>query len=138
MRETSKSGLQDAGLLIIRAMVSVVLIYHGSQKLFGWFGGDGFEPFAKFVETLSLPESRIMAYAAAVSELFGGLLLLLGLAGRWPALPMAITMSVAVWKLHMNSFSGAGGAEYPLTLGVVLIGLLFTGPGGITLMRFFR
>lgn len=138
MSENSKGGLQDTGLLLIRSIVSVILIYHGAGKLFGWFDGTGFENFAKFVDTLGLPESRIMAYAAAVSEFFGGVLLLLGIGGRWPALPMAVTMGVAVWKLHSQSFAGPGGAEFPLALCVVCLGLVCTGPGNITLMRLFK
>lgn len=138
MSEGSKSGMQDTGLLLIRSIVSITLMYHGAGKLFGWFGDDGFESFAGFVGTLGLPESRIMAYGAALSEFGAGLLLLLGIGGRWPALPMAITMGVAVWKLHMDRFSGTGGAEYPLMICVVCLGLLFTGPGNITLMRLFK
>jgi putative oxidoreductase len=32
-------SVQDAGLLVLRAGVGGVLIAHGCQKLFGWFGG---------------------------------------------------------------------------------------------------
>ena len=31
----------DTGLLIARVVVGLVMAAHGSQKLFGWFGGSG-------------------------------------------------------------------------------------------------
>lgn len=135
---SNRAGLTDTGLMLIRCVCSVVLVYHGAGKLFGWFGGSGFEPFASYVATLDLPEPRIMAYAAAVSEFFAGVLLFLGIGGRWPALPMAATMIVAVVKVHPDKFAGPGGMEFPLALGVVLLGLTFTGPGNYTLMRLFK
>jgi putative oxidoreductase len=135
---SNKAGLTDTGLLLIRCVCAVVLAYHGAGKLFGWFGGSGFEAFASYVGTLDLPEPRIMAYAAAVSEFFCSILLFLGLGGRWPALPMAATMIIAVVKVHPDKFAGASGMEFPLTLGVVCLGLTFTGPGNYTLMRLFK
>ncbi len=132
------------GLLLIRCIVGFVMFYHGSQKLFGWFDGDGMDAFAAFVGQLKLlPPAwgvpvKYLAYAAAVSEFGGGIMLMLGFATRFAAVFVAAAMAVAVFKVHNQAFLvKEGGMEYALTLMVVAIGLVFTGPGAIAMDRMF-
>ncbi len=136
------SSPASLGLLLIRGMVGYVMFYHGAQKLLGWFGGPGMEAFTGMVGQMGLPGGvppHITAYAAAVAEFGGGILLMLGLATRLAAIPVAITMGVAAFMKHGHAFSlQHGGMEYALTLMVVAIGLFFTGPGGFALDRIFR
>ena len=42
------------GLLIVRVVVGALLVGHGSQKLFGWFGGGGPEGTGQFFEQVNL------------------------------------------------------------------------------------
>ena len=122
----------DVGLFLIRAMLATVFMFHGSQKLFGWFGGYGFEATVKAFGGMGMPYPAISVGLAGSAEFFGGLCLLLGLCPRLAAIPMAFTMGVAVATVHLhNGFSGQGGMEFPLTLGVVLLALVFTGGGRI-------
>jgi putative oxidoreductase len=116
--------------LLIRLILGVVLMFHGSQKLFGWFEGSGMEAFAANIEKMEMPMPVAAAYAAALAELVGGALLLVGFLTRIAAIPVAITMLVAAIKVHGHAFSGQhGGMEYPLTLAVVAAALMFTGAG---------
>jgi uncharacterized membrane protein YphA (DoxX/SURF4 family) len=50
---------------------------------------------------LGLPMPELMTALAAGTELFGGALLLIGLATRLVALPMMITMLVAAFAVHL-------------------------------------
>lgn len=123
----------DIGLLLIRVMVGVVFMFHGAQKLFGWFGGGGLSATSKFMEQIELPLPYASAVAVAIVETFGGLALLLGLWPRLAAVPVAFAMFVAAFVAHWGTFSAQqGGMEYPLTLGVVVLGLVFAGGGRIT------
>jgi putative oxidoreductase len=132
---------QSFGLLLIRLVVGLVLMYHGSQKLFEWFGGPGMEGFIQGVEALpGVPMPKIAAWVAAVSEFGGGALLVLGLLTRFAALMIAGTMGVAVFVFHAPDFKPlfAGDAilnkaDFALTLCFVGLGLLFTGPGKIAI-----
>ena len=126
---------QDLGLLLIRLMLAVVFLFHGSQKLFGAFDGPGLEGFAGWLGSLDLPMPAASAFLAAAAEFFGGLALLLGLWLRWTTLPVAITMLVAAFSMHSGFDGQQGGMEYPLTLAVVLVGLSLTGGGALTVER---
>lgn len=133
----TRSCVHDTGLFLIRAIVGVVLMYHGSQKLFGWFGGPGMSAETGFVASITkmgLPYPVLSAWLAACTEFVGGVLLILGLAVRLIAIPMAFNMYVAAFMVHGKAFSlQHGGMEYALTLAVVLTGLILTGGGGCSL-----
>ena len=59
----------DTGLLLARVVFGVLMAAHGSQKLFGWFGGYGIAGTAGFFESLGFRPGRLFATAAAVSEI---------------------------------------------------------------------
>jgi len=124
----------DIGLLLIRLMIAVVMIFHGSQKLFGAFDGNGMPAFIDFVEGLKIPSPQIAAYLAAGTEFFGGILVGIGLLTRIVAIPICFNMLVAVFVVHGHTFSNQEkGFEYPLTLAVIAAALFFTGPGRLSL-----
>lgn len=131
--------LTDLGLLLIRAVLAAVFIFHGGQKLFGLFGGPGLEGAAAGMAQLGLPLPWLSALLAGSAEFFGGIVLLLGSGARLAAVPMAFTMLVAILTVHNSAFdSRAGGMEFPLTLGVVLTALALTGPGRLTVGKLLR
>ena len=69
----------DAGLLILRVVVGVALVGHGTQKLFGWFGGAGPRGTGAFFEMLGYRPGELFAVVAGASEAGGGVLLGVGL-----------------------------------------------------------
>ncbi|WP_037792560.1 DoxX family membrane protein, partial [Streptomyces sp. Mg1] len=71
---------KDLGLLALRLGAGGVLVAHGAQKLFGWFGGGGIEGTAKMMEHMGFTPPRESAIAAGLGEAGGGALLILGLA----------------------------------------------------------
>ncbi|HTN74384.1 MAG TPA: DoxX family protein [Pirellulaceae bacterium] len=132
------SSAHHSGLLLMRIILGVVFMFHGSQKLFGLFGGPGLEGFAGFLGTLGVPLPMLNAILASVAEFGGGLLLLVGLGTRLVAVPLVITMLIAAFKVHGGAFSAqASGLEYPLTLGLVTAGLGLTGAGAFSLDHVF-
>ena len=119
---------------MIRVMLAAVFIYHGGQKLFGWFGGHGLEGTAAFFAQLGIPHPTVAVILSGSTEFFGGLFLLLGLGLRLVAIPMAFNMAVACLTVHRVAFDAANhGMEYPLTLCVVLVAMVILGPGRFTL-----
>ena len=130
---TMYSKMRDAGLVLMRGMLGAVFVFHGSQKLFGWFGGYGLQATGQWMESIGIPFGFVSAALAGSTEFFGGLLLLTGVATRFVSVPMVITMLVAVTTAHHGFDAGQGGAEYPITLAAVLAGLGLIGPGGWTL-----
>ncbi len=129
----------DFGLLLIRLMLATVFIYHGGGKLFGWFGGHGIAEFTKFLISHNVSYPEVSAYLSGGTEFIGGIILIVGCGARLAAIPMAFNMAMAVLTVHLhNGFSVTkGGMEYPLTLGVVLLALVFTGPGRFKLCGLF-
>ncbi|MYT20387.1 DoxX family membrane protein, partial [Streptomyces sp. SID7760] len=49
---------KDLGLLALRLGTGGVLLAHGSQKLFGWFGGGGIEGTARAMEHMGFTPGR--------------------------------------------------------------------------------
>jgi len=123
------------GLFIIRAVLGALLFAHGTQKLFGWYGGYGLDGTGGFFESVGHRPGRKMAMAAGISEAGGGLLLVLGLLTPIGAAMIMGTMLVAAVSVHADNGPWAtnGGYELPLTNGLVAAGLAFAGAGGWSL-----
>jgi putative oxidoreductase len=121
----------EVGIFIVRLVVGGILVGHGTQKLFGWFGGYGVEGTGGFMEQLGMRPGRPMALAAGASETLGGLLLVLGLFTPLAALLIASTMFVAARTAHRGKglFAQNGGFELPLINAAVAIGLAFDSAG---------
>ena len=137
MNTTIKSLLNtDArnwALFAPRLILGLVMAAHGAQKLFGWFGGYGLKATAGFFsEQLGLNPGLFWATLASSGEFFGGLLLLLGLATRFAAATIAITMVVAIATVHNSAFFAPAGMEFPLTLLAISIALLIGGGGALS------
>ncbi len=121
--------------LPLRLVMAAVFIAHGSQKVLGSWGGPGFKAFTS-AET-PFPFMRpawLWLGAAALSELVGGILLLLGLLTRASAFLLACTMLTAVVGVHWGQFfANNQGYEYPLTLFAVSLSLLISGGGALSI-----
>lgn len=115
---------------LVRVATGLLLVPHGAQKLFGWFGGYGLEATGQFFATkLGVPAS--FALVAGVIEFAGGIMLAAGLATRAVAALVVGLMAVAVVQVHLpvGFFWTDGGYEYPLLWGVVALSYVIRGGG---------
>ncbi|MBZ5752514.1 DoxX family protein [Metabacillus rhizolycopersici] len=128
----------DIGLLLIRLVIGLLFIGHGTQKLFGWFGGYGLKGTGDWMDSLGLKPGMTMALLAGLTELIGGILLVLGLLTPLAGLMIAATMVMAIVKVHGPNglWSTQNGYEYNLTLLAVAIGIALIGPGQYALDAF--
>lgn len=124
----------NIGLLLLRLAVGLTLAAHGSQKLFGWFGGGGIEGTAGPLEQLGFVPGRRSALLAGLAETGGGVLLALGVATPLAAAILLGVMLVAMISVHLKQgfFVMQGGYEYTLVLGLAALSLAFTGPGSLS------
>src|SRR3989304_1688952 len=101
--------IQNYSPAIIRFALGVIFIAHGSQKLFGWFGGFGFDATLQFFQQqLGIPPA--LAAISIFVEFFGGLMILLGFFTRVGAALISINMAVALITVHLpQGFFIAGG-----------------------------
>ncbi|MGW8318968.1 MAG: DoxX family protein [Candidatus Promineifilaceae bacterium] len=115
----------DIALLVLRLVVGLLFVGHGSQKLFGWFGGGGLEGTASMTRKLNLSPATFWAFIIGLSELLGGLGLALGLLTPFAAALLIGVMLMAIGKVHWQNglWNSKGGFEYPL-LNLVVAGLI--------------
>lgn len=124
----------DTGLLILRVVLGLLLVGHGSQKLFGAFGGHGPAGTGTFFHSIGFRPGRPMALVAGVTEFGAGLLLVVGLLTPIASAAVVGTMFVAAsvnWKNGL--WVQNGGFELPLFYAVTAVALAFTGPGALSL-----
>ncbi|MDQ0493723.1 DoxX family protein [Paenibacillus brasilensis] len=124
-----------SGLLLVRLVVGLLLVGHGAQKLFGWFGGYGPKGTGGWMESIGIKPGVFMAVSAGVMELLGGTLFTLGLLTPLAALLITVTMLGAIFKVHGQNgiWATADGYEYPLVLIAVVIGIALTGAGSYSI-----
>ncbi|MGW6983909.1 DoxX family protein [Streptomyces sp. NPDC054932] len=115
----------DAGLLLLRLVVGLSMVGHGTMKLFGWFGGPGLTATGKGFTTAGYPAGDAMAVIASLSETLGGLGLALGL-----LTPLA---GAALTGVFINVLDVRGLSAYFPPKGVELEVLLFAGVVALTL-----
>jgi putative oxidoreductase len=123
----------NTGLLIVRIVVGAALVGHGTQKLFGWFGGHGPRNTGVFFETLGYRPGTFFAVIAGLSEAMGGALLAVGgltpLAG---AAVVGVMLNAAYALRSRGPWATNGGWEYPVVLAAVGASLALTGPGAFS------
>ena len=121
------------GLFRVLARVTIGLLFvgHGTQKLFGWFGGHGLEGTGQFFESLGLKPGRRNALLSGVAEAGGGALFAAGAATPLSASAVSGSMITAIKTTHWEKgvWVSAGGFEYNLVLLAAVFGLTENGPG---------
>jgi putative oxidoreductase len=106
------------GNLALRILIGGLFVGHGTQKLFGWFGGHGLEGTGQFFESLGLRPGRQNAIAAGAAEAGGGALLASGLATPAAGAALHGVMTTAIKHVHAEKgpWSTDGGWEYNAVL----------------------
>jgi putative oxidoreductase len=130
-------GLERLAVLILRLFLGFVFVMHGSQKLLGAFGGSGVTGFAGSLTKYGIEPHLLWAWVVAITEFVGGICIFFGFLTRFWAAGLVIDMAVAVVKVHLVNgfFWSKGGFEFVLTLGVIALVLLMTGPGSVSMDR---
>jgi putative oxidoreductase len=117
-------------LPLLRLTMGLILVPHGCQKLFGWFGGLGFEKFTEIFDKIGWHPAVFWVALVALTESVGGLMLAFGFLTRFAAAAIMIFMMNAVWATSAKGFFWAqGGMEYPILIGVVALVFLIKGGG---------
>nr|WP_298107641.1 DoxX family protein [uncultured Pseudomonas sp.] len=123
------------GLTLLRVIAGVTFAAHGSQKLFGWFGGYGLSGVGQWMESIGLAPGYLMALLAGSAEFFGGLALIVGLLVRPAAAVLAVTMLVAIVTVHLANgfFMSNNGYEFALALLAISLAVMIEGAGKLSL-----
>lgn len=130
----------DWVLTLARIILGIIFFAHGSQKVFGWFGGPGLrQTMRTLTEVVGLPS--IVALAAVGTEFVGGVALILGFLARISALGIAVNMLAAIVMVHgkyglfMNWFGDrkGHGIEYHLLAIALAIVIIAKGAGAFSL-----
>lgn len=129
--------MRSLGRLILRAVVGGFFVGHGTQKLFGWFGGQGLDATGQGFEHIGLRPGKAHALAAGVAEAGGGALIALGAATPLAASVLTATMLTAINRVHFakGPWVMNGGYEYNAVLIAAVLALAETGPGGLSVDR---
>ncbi|WP_246541029.1 DoxX family protein [Mycobacterium spongiae] len=135
VRAARRRGTQNLGLLILRAGLGAVLVAHGLQKLFGWWSGQGLTGFKNSLSDVGYQHADILAYVSAGGEIVAGVLLVLGLftplaaAGALAFLINGLLATLSAQQSQAFSYFLPDGHEYQITLVVMAIAIILTGPG---------
>ena len=123
------------GLLIVRLVFGLGMAAHGSQKLFGWFGGPGLGGIAGFMDSLGFRPGRFFGTALGVGEFGSGMLLALGLFGPLGPALLIDVMLVAMYTVHRRHgfFAANNGIEVPLLYVGGALAVCSAGPGDFSL-----
>jgi putative oxidoreductase len=120
-----------SGLLLLRIVVGGIMSAHGAQKLFGWWDGPGMAGTTGMCSSFGCRLPNLMAWALALAELGGGLLLAAGFLTPVGALLVTTVMLNAVYLVHRPNgfFNSNGGYEFNLLITATAVALAATGPG---------
>lgn len=135
-RNAGRRGTQDLGLLVLRVAIGAILIGHGLQKAFGWWGGQGLDGFKSSLSNAGYQHADILTYVAAGGQIGAGVLMVLGL---FTPVAAAAALAYLVNGLLANvgaqrdagyvSFFLPDGIEYQVLLIVAVVAVVLVGPG---------
>jgi len=121
----------------LRLSLGVIFIGHGAQKVLGSFNGPGWAKWTSMSQAVPftfMQPPRVWLAAAALSELVGGALVLIGLLTRLGAFLLICTMLTAI-KLLWPAFFAPPGIELPVALLGSALALLIGGGGQLSIDR---
>jgi len=123
------------GRLLLRLTVGSLFFGHGTQKLFGWFGGHGLDATANMFDSIGMRPGNRNAVAAGFAEAGGGAGIALGLAMPLSAATLTSVMLTAINRVHLKNgpWVTNGGYEYNVVLIAAVIALVEVGPGELSL-----
>jgi putative oxidoreductase len=122
------------GLLLLRVVVGLAFVGHGTQKCFGWFGGYGPQGTGGFFASQGFRAGVLLAVAAGVSETLGGTLLALGFATPLAGALLAIVMLNAIGAVTLKRAFMLG-SELEIAYLTVAVSLAAIGPGRFSIDR---
>jgi putative oxidoreductase len=126
--------MMSYGILLLRVVVGLAFVGHGTQKLFGWFGGHGPEGTGGFFASQRYRSGVVMAVAAGLAEAGGGALLALGfltpLAGALLATVMINAIAAVTFKRAFML-----GSELEIAYLTTAVSLAAVGPGRFSIDR---
>jgi putative oxidoreductase len=125
----------DLGLFLLHLTVGLLFVGHGTQKLFGLWGGAGLQGTTGMRGSLGLHPARYHALAAGIGETAGGFLLALGLLTPVGAAMVIAVMTVATITVHLDKglWNADGGFEFPLVMVASAFALAGASAGGWSL-----
>jgi putative oxidoreductase len=132
----------DRSATLLRLALGIVILPHGLQKLFGWFGGYGLSGTLGFFEqALSVP--ALLGFLVVLAEAAGSLGLIVGLGSRVAAAGIALVMAGAVYLVHgrfgffmnWNGTAGGEGFEYHILAMAIALAVVVKGGGWLSLDR---
>ena len=136
VRAAGRRGTQDLGLLILRVALGGLMIIHGLQKAFGWWGGPGLDGFNSSLDEMGFKNADILTYAATGGHIAAGVLLVLGLFTPIAAAGALAYLINGVLATAMAAHEQArlaevitDGTEYRLIVVVAAAAIILTGPG---------
>lgn len=115
----------DVALLVLRLTLAAVLLYHGLPKVMNFGATVG------AFQSMNIPAPAVTAGFAVLSEVVGGILILLGVAVDLAGILVIIDMLGAIFMVHWASgfdFT-KGGWEHPFTVLAIALALALSGPG---------
>ncbi|HUB78157.1 MAG TPA: DoxX family protein [Bryobacteraceae bacterium] len=141
MRKLLRTG-NSGTPAILRLVLGFVIFAHGSQKMLGWFGGQGFSAtMHRFTTYMHIPAP--FAFLAIAAEFFGGIGLVIGLLTRVAAFGILVNMLVAIFKVHLHfglfaNWAGTQkgeGIEFHLLVLAIATCLMINGGGACSIDR---
>lgn len=127
----NRPAVRDAALLLFRAVLGVVFLFHGVHKFFVAGMDSTTQQFVQW----NVPQPQLSAYITAVAEIVGGGMLIVGLLTTFVAGGLALLMAAAMYFVHMPAgfFVSEGGVEYPVVLIAALLMIVVFGSGRASL-----
>jgi len=127
--------LANIGILLLRVTLGLTFMGHGSQKLFGWFKGGGWQGTTTMITHMGIRPVWFWTLVSSVSEFGGGLLVFLGFLSPLGSLGIIAAMLTAIIKVHWRAgfWNTNHGYEFPLINLVSALALGLTGPGAFSL-----
>lgn len=130
MRTMDGTRYRDYGLTVLRIGIGIIFFAHGYLKFFKM----GMGGTAGFMGHLGIPAPQIVAWFAALAEMFGGIAFILGIF----TLPFAIALVVDMCGAIYFAKRGGGlfapkGFELELSLLVAALAIALSGPGALSL-----
>lgn len=140
--EARGSVVSDVALFLLRGGLGVDFVAHGSQKLFGAFGGVGLSGTARFFDSLGAHPGTLWAVVGGIVEFGGGIAMLLGLFSRLAGVGIAVDMllAIALYNAGHGFFTETPTDGWEINYLVVCMALavVLLGPGRYALSTVLR